>query len=128
MRKEGLVSLWIGNTKSNEDLSDFLEITYNEDGDYIPSHFAKGFKTGRYDDDFREARYYQHLLSGLKQLSKTFTNYDIVIPRFEKIIEMNPIEQFNAVIFLYNFDYELKLKYYSDGTNIFTYIGTVEYK
>lgn len=128
MKKQGFVSLWIGKTKSINDLNDFLEITYNEDGDYIASPFARVFKTGRYDDDFRESKYYEHLLSDLNELLKGFTNYDIIMSRFENILENYPIGLSNAVILLYNFEYGGIEKYYNDGVNSFTYFGTVEYE
>ncbi|MFE4243477.1 hypothetical protein [Peribacillus butanolivorans] len=40
MQKEGFVSFWVGNINSNEGLDNLLEISYTEDGDYIPSMFA----------------------------------------------------------------------------------------
>ena len=128
MKKQGFVSLWIGETKSVNDLNDFLKITYNKDGDYVPSSFARGFKTGRYDDDFREAEYYTKPLSKLNELPEGFSFYDIIMPKFERIVENNVNEHFNAVIFLYNFEYDGIQKHYNDDVNSFNYIGTVEYK
>ena len=43
MQKEGFVSFWVGNIKSSEELDNLLEISYTEDGDFIPSLFARSF-------------------------------------------------------------------------------------
>jgi Immunity protein 22 len=128
MKKQDSVSLWIGKSRSANDLKDFLRITYNEDGDYIPSPFACGFRTGRYDDDFREAKYYEQYLTQLSEISKDFSYYNIIMPKFEKIIKNNINEPFNAVIFLYNFEYNEIQKNYTDSINSFNYVGAVEYK
>lgn len=127
MKKQGSVSLWVGNTKSVDDLNEFLKITYDEDGDLIPSRFARAFKTGRYDDFCREAKFFEQPLSGLNELSKGFSYYDIIMPKFEEFA-IKIKEPFNSVIFLYNFEYDEKLKHYDNGTFSFDYIGSVEYE
>lgn len=128
MQRQGFVSLWIGTTKSEKDLNDFLKITYNEDGDYVRPPFAKGFGIRRFDDDFREAKYYEKSLNNLDEISTEFSYFNIIMPKFKQIINKDFLQHFNAVIFLYNFEYEGSEKHYSDGINSFNYIGTVEYK
>ena len=41
MEKEGYVSLWIGNIKSDDELMAYVELEYTDDGDCIPSKFLK---------------------------------------------------------------------------------------
>lgn len=43
MEKEGYVSLWIGNIKSDDELMAYVELEYTDDGDCIPSKFLKDF-------------------------------------------------------------------------------------
>ncbi|MGG6445282.1 immunity 22 family protein [Pseudobacillus badius] len=44
MERDGYVSLWTGTFKTNADLQQYLLISYNEDGDAVPSNLKKMFK------------------------------------------------------------------------------------
>jgi len=128
MKKEGFVSFWVGTTKSEKDLDEFMKTTYDEDGNYVKPHFAKKFDIRRFDEDFREVKFYEQSLKSLEDISKGFSYYDIIIPKFMKFVNNNFPSSFNAVILLYNFDYSGTKEYYNDGINNFQYIGSVEYK
>ena len=43
MEQEGYVSLWIGKSESDEELLNYVETDYTEDGDCLPSQFLKDF-------------------------------------------------------------------------------------
>lgn len=52
MERDGYVSLWTGTFKTNADLQQYLLISYNEDGDAVPSEFEKDVQIDYYDEDF----------------------------------------------------------------------------
>ncbi|WP_445670567.1 immunity 22 family protein [Peribacillus sp. FSL K6-1552] len=75
MQKEGFVSFWVGNINSSEELDNLLEISYTEDGDFIPSMFARGFGIDRYDDAVREADFYDEADNLLSRLLEGYSYY-----------------------------------------------------
>lgn len=57
MERDGYVSLWTGTFKTNADLHQYLLISYNEDGDAVPSEFEEDVQLAYYDEDFMEAEF-----------------------------------------------------------------------
>ena len=57
MEREGYVSLWIGNIKSDDELIAYVELEYTDDGDCIPSKFLKDFSMNA-----EKCRHRSHLL------------------------------------------------------------------
>ena len=51
MEREGYVSLWIGNSKSDEELLEYVELVYTDDGDWLPSQFLQDFNIDINDFD-----------------------------------------------------------------------------
>ncbi|MFC0414081.1 immunity 22 family protein [Cytobacillus solani] len=82
MEEEGFVSLWVGKFKSNNDLQNYLLITYTEDGDAIPSTFEKDFQIDYFDEDFMEAEYFDQETKNLPALLDGCSYDDAVIPNF----------------------------------------------
>ena len=125
MEQEGFVSLWAGKFKSNKDLQDYLSISYTRDGDAIPSKFETGFGIDYYDEDFREAEYYDGELNKLPTLLKGCSYDDIVIPNYIETYGETLKYSVNSLILLYNFLHSEKVNNHSSHVN---YIGSVTYK
>ncbi|ASS95570.1 immunity 22 family protein [Peribacillus simplex] len=106
MQKEGFVSFWVGNINSSEELDNLLEISYTEDGDFIPSMFARSFGIDRYDDAVREADFYDEADNSLSRLLEGFSYDDDIIPKFSSLCGAQLPSEYNVVILLYNFKYE----------------------
>ncbi|MGE7685910.1 immunity 22 family protein [Peribacillus simplex] len=106
MQKEGFVSFWVGNINSSEELDNLLEISYTEDGDFIPSMFARSFGLDRYDDAVREADFYDEADNSLSRLLEGFSYDDDIIPKFSSLCGAQLPSEYNVVILLYNFKYE----------------------
>ncbi|GGE63226.1 immunity 22 family protein [Priestia taiwanensis] len=127
MQKEGYVSFWIGNINSLEELESLLKVTYTEDGDYVPSLFARGFDIERYDDAVREAEFYDEADNSISRLLEGYSYDDIIIPRILSLCGDDLQKNFNAVILLYNFKYEGIKKNITIDTSDLEFVGTVEY-
>ncbi|MFF2496849.1 immunity 22 family protein [Peribacillus sp. NPDC058075] len=127
MQKEGFVSFWVGNINSSEELDNLLEISYTEDGDFIPSMFARSFGIDRYDDAVREADFYDEADNSLSRLLEGFSYDEDIIPKFSSLCGAQLPSQYNVVILLYNFKYEgIKKKTTINNSNL-EFLGAVEY-
>ncbi|MFJ9383784.1 immunity 22 family protein [Peribacillus sp. NPDC101481] len=127
MQKEGFVSFWVGNINTSEELDNLLEISYTEDGDFIPSMFARSFGIDRYDDAVREADFYDEADNSLSRLLEGFSYDDDIIPKFSSLCGAQLPRQYNVVILLYNFKYEgIKKKTTINNSNL-EFLGAVEY-
>ncbi|GAA0135150.1 immunity 22 family protein [Paenibacillus sp. YSY-4.3] len=128
MEQERLVSLWVGNVQSSEELDRLLAVSYSDEGDFIPSIFAKHFEIDRYDDAVREAEYYDEASSVLNQLLEGFSYDDEIIPRFTNLVQEGLTDGFNAVVLLYNFKYTGEIFEANVQSNYFRFLGAVEYQ
>ncbi|WP_082687045.1 immunity 22 family protein [Bacillus sp. FJAT-27445] len=128
MEQEGYVSLWVGEFSSSENFSEYLSIEYDEDGEAIPSNFERGFSIEYYDLDFQEVIFYQQPLSNLNQILEGASYDEVIIPKFKGMLANNAHEKVNAVVLLYNFQYNSCVKMDKSGLNTLHYIGAVQYK
>ncbi|NEW09776.1 hypothetical protein GK047_28050 [Paenibacillus sp. SYP-B3998] len=127
MEKEGFVSLWVGSIQSSEELDRLLAVSYSDEGDFIPSIFAKQFEIRRYDDAVREVEYYEEESNDLNQLLEGFSYDDEIVPRFAALMKEGLTNTFNAVVLLYNFKYTGEIIEGTIKSNYFRFLGTVEY-
>ncbi|TVX94887.1 immunity 22 family protein [Cohnella terricola] len=128
METEGNVSLWIGNIQSAEDLDRLLAVSYSDEGDFIPSIFAEHFEIHRYDDEVREAEYYEEASNDLNQLLEGFSYDDEIVPRFDTLVQEELPNDINAVVLLYNFKYTGKIIEATIQSTYLRFLGTVEYQ
>jgi hypothetical protein len=128
MEKEGFVSLWVGNVQSSEELDRLLAVSYSDEGDFIPSIFAKHFNIRRYDDAVREAEYYEEASGDLNQLLEGFSYDDEIVPRFTALVQEGLTNDFNAIVLLYNFGYNREIVEATIQSNYFRFLGSVEYR
>ncbi len=127
MQKEGFVSLWLGKINSSEELDNLLEITYTEDGDFIPSIFAWSFDIERYDDAVREAEFYDDDDNLLGRLLEGFSYDEVIIPKITSLCGEQLQSNYNAVILLYNFKYEGNKMKTTINTSNLEFLSVVEY-
>jgi hypothetical protein len=125
MRKDGVVSLCVGRADSSTDLDAYLGVSYSEDGDYIPSLFAIDFGIGYYDEDFREARYFEKPLHSVRDLLQDFSYASKIIPRFEQIAGSYCEGSIDAIVLLYNFNYGGPIRAIAEGPVQLQYMGAV---
>lgn len=128
MEKEGFVSLWVGSVQSSEELDRLLVVSYSDEGDFIPSIFAKHFEIRRYDDAVREAEYYEEASNELNQLLEGFSYDDEITLRFDTLVRGELPNDINAVVLLYNFKYTGEIVEATIQSNYLRFLGTVEYQ
>ncbi|MEH7341876.1 immunity 22 family protein, partial [Priestia megaterium] len=56
MEKQGIVSIWLGNIKNQKQLEKYVDLTYDEEGESVPSKFFEDFNIDmdETDEDFIE--------------------------------------------------------------------------
>lgn len=118
------VSVWIGNFESNDELMNYTNIEYTEDGDSISSIFEKIFNLDYYDRDLVEKKRISQPTNNVKELLKGFSYSDQFIKQFDIV---NQEKEFNAAILVYNFEYDAqktKIKYKNSELE---FIGIAQY-
>ncbi|WP_053362292.1 immunity 22 family protein [Bacillus sp. FJAT-27251] len=128
MEREGYVSLWVGEFDSREKLDDYLEIKFTEDGDALLSSFEKAFSIEYYDIDFREAVLFKQPPAAFQEILKGFSYDEIIFPRFAGQYAKGLPHSYNAVVLLYNFEYDGGSAPAKGGANQLGYIGAVFYR
>jgi len=123
-----MVSLWLGCIDSESALDDLIKTEYNEDGDYIPSEFAKKFSINRYDEDNRESEFYEEPLKSLESILEGFSHDKVIIPKLKEFNFTRDITEYNCAILLYDFEYDQRIKESKQKQCYLEYIGSVEYK
>ena len=98
------VSLWLGNFTSKKALNNFLKEKYDEDGD-VSSEFMEDFQIEYIDHDFQEIYYYENETSK----EKIFNDFSYINSFLAEIPETN-WQEYNSIIFLYNFEYPGTIK------------------
>ncbi|GAA0086286.1 immunity 22 family protein [Clostridium sp. CTA-7] len=129
MERKGYVSLWIGNIKSDDELLEYVELVYTDDGDCLPSQFSKDFNIDidDFDDDYTEKVCLEQNVTSITELISGCSYDDIVIPKYEKITDGVSIAKCNAGILLYNFQYDENVKSVNNKDYEFKFIGLVGY-
>jgi hypothetical protein len=129
MEYSGVVSVWFGVSKSFENLEEYVDIEYTEDGDSIDSKFGINFEFGNYDEDNIEICFYEEPKNNIDDILNDFSYSEVIIPNIKELVNGdNLVYWINSVIVLYDFQYDEAKS--GDGTeNIeIKFIGTVPYK
>ena len=129
MEKEGYVSLWIGNAKSDEELLEYVELVYTDDGDWLPSQFLQDFNIDidDFDEDFIERVCRQKEANSIIELISGCSYENIIMPKYENLIDGVSAVKFNAGILIYNFQYDGNVGSVNNKDYEFKFIGSVEY-
>ncbi|MGC4378930.1 immunity 22 family protein [Fictibacillus sp. Mic-4] len=129
MEKKGYVSLWIGNIKNEELLSNYVELVYTDDGDFLPSPFLTDFNIDidDFDEDFLERVVHDRSNENVRDLIAGCSYDEVVIPRFEAMNITGICKDTNSAILLYNFKYNARKKEVIKNGYEFRFVGSVSY-
>lgn len=105
MIKENKVSLWLGFFENVDDFKNYIGVSYDEGGNYIPSNFQENYAIKKYDLDAIESDWISQKCSDVESLLTGFSEDYEIIPQFQKMLEHKNIENYNSIILLYNFEY-----------------------
>ena len=124
MEKQGWVSFWLGNIKDEDSIGEYVDLTYDEDGESVPSKFFMDFNIDmdETDEDTIEKAVYKNSSNDIFTLLAGCSYGEIIIPQFKKSIDLK--KSYNAVILIYNFEYNNEIT----STNAFDFITTTNYE
>lgn len=124
MKKTIAVSLWLGQVTSEEELDDYVEISYSEDGRDISSAFLREFSIDQddFDEDFFECAFRTNNSCFLSELLNGCSYEEEIIPCFEQKIGGGLNMEYNAVILMYEYDYPVLS---TPENSKFTFTGTI---
>ncbi|WP_176523582.1 immunity 22 family protein [Bacillus pseudomycoides] len=128
MEYRGVVSLWLGTSRSFNQLQEYVDMEYTEDGDSIDSKFGVNFGFGYYDEDQIEIMFYEEPKIHIEEILQDFSYSEIIIQKFKDLMKKeNVAASMNSVILLYDFHYDAeKIKDTYEGLE-FIFIGAVRY-
>jgi len=118
------VSIWIGNFGSKEELMNYINIEYTEDGDSISSVFEKDFNLDYYDRDLVEKKWISKSTNSVKDLLDGFSYSDQFLEQFDTI---NYSDEFNSAILIYNMEYDAKKIKSKYKNSELKFIGVAQY-
>lgn len=121
MIKKNKVSLWLGKFTTSDEFARYVDIKYDEDGNYIKSTFQEDFAIARYDLDASEKDWISERCDDIETLLAGFSCDYEIIPKFEKLISNEKLSEYNSILLLYNFEYEKAYK-----NKRMDYIGCVD--
>jgi len=100
MEKKNIVSVWLGNFDSQGEFEEFIAEEYSEDGD-VTSHFMKSFNIDFIDNQFQEVIFLDQPSGTIQNLIRPLSYSETFVHNFESV----PIEKYNCIVALYNFEY-----------------------
>lgn len=124
MEKQGWVSIWLGNINDEDSVGKYVDLTYDEDGESVPSQFFIDFNIDmdETDEDTIEKAVYKNSSSDISVLLDGCSYEEIVIPKIQKSINLK--KSYNAVILIYNFEYNNEIS----STGAFDFIAVTNYE
>ncbi|MCC5803775.1 immunity 22 family protein [Rossellomorea vietnamensis] len=105
MEKQSWVSIWLGNMNGEDSIEEYVNVTYDENGESVPSKFYNDFNIDmdEMDEDKIEKAVYKSRSSNMVTLLTGCSYEEIIVPQMKG--ERNFKKSYNAVILLYDFDY-----------------------
>lgn len=124
MEKQGWVSIWLGNINDEDSIGEYVDLTYDEDGESVPSQFFIDFNIDmdETDEDTIEKAVYKNNSSDISALLDGCSYEEIVIPKIQKSINLK--KSYNAVILIYNFEYKNEIS----SADAFDFIAATNYE
>ncbi len=124
---ENMVSIWLGNFETENDLLEYTEETYTEDGEWVSSTFCKEFFDGDdpYEIDFFERYSVGDASADIRVLLEGCSYDDSVIQSLMSAVGKTLNKEYNSVILIYDFSVDDRLYQIKGQVD---YIATVPYQ
>ena len=127
MREEGFVSLWLGVAPTADDLEQYVALTYNEDGELVPSQFMEDFELPRWEEACREAELLGEVGDSVAEVLSGFSYDSQLIEQFQRMLGESLTSPVNAAVLLYNFNHQSPTVTQSDGAIQLRFVGVAKY-
>ncbi|RAS82277.1 immunity 22 family protein [Priestia endophytica] len=130
MESLGVMSLWLGHFATKKELEEYIEVEFNEEGDRIRSLFMRDFKMGfsDYDEYLLEKTFKEEATSSLKRLLQNIAYEEQILSQFVSRYGIELQESFNAVIAIYDTQYDEEKDEVSLQGRRLVYMGSVVYE
>lgn len=124
MEKQGWVSIWLGNIDDEDSIGEYVDLTYDEDGESVPSQFFIDFNIDmdEIDEDTIEKAVYKNGSQDISTLLEGCSYEEIIIPKIKKSMNLKGV--YNAVILIYNFEYNNEIS----SAGVFDFIAATNYE
>ncbi|PFR44768.1 immunity 22 family protein [Bacillus thuringiensis] len=106
MEVHGMVSIWLGNMKTQDQLDAYIDVTYDEEGDAIPASFFVDFNIDMIDvdEDFIEKEVLEEASDDISMLLTGCSYDDKILSRIKEVVKLNKC--YNSIVLIYNFQYD----------------------
>lgn len=110
-------------------MTNYVELIYTEEGDFLPSPFLKDFNIDidDFDEDFLEKVLHEEEKEKVSELIAGCSYENVVIPLFQKSYGATLPDNINSAILLYDFYYDGEIKQTSNKEPNFIFVGSVSY-
>jgi hypothetical protein len=131
MRKEGMVSLWVGKMPDQKRLRDYVEIPYPDESngcdEIMPSKFGEDFEINYYDEDFIECTFFDSETLFLQNLLSQNSYAEVISSRFIVTNGEEVKSGVNVAILLYNYEYSGSVSEINYMDYTLKYLGSTSY-
>ena len=119
MEVHGIVSIWLGNMKTQDQLDAYIDVTYDEEGDAIPASFFVDFNIDMIDvdEDFIEKEVLEEASDDISMLLTGCSYDDKILSRINEEVKLK--KSYNSIILIYNFQYDNSVSNF-EGFNFVT--------
>ncbi|WP_090920228.1 MULTISPECIES: immunity 22 family protein [unclassified Bacillus (in: firmicutes)] len=130
MGNSGVMSLWIGNFRTKQNLKDYVEMKFDEVGNRIPSQFMRDFNLDfiNYNQDLLESTFIEDSVTSLALLLSGSSYEADILPQFVEHYGEELSESYNSVIRLYDFEYDGEVDKTKFKSGNLIYRGSVVYE
>lgn len=124
METHGMVSIWLGNIKTQNELEKYVNLTYGDDGESVPSKFFVDFNIDmdETDEDFIEKAVLVEKSDNISALLEGCSYEETILPKIRNYVKLDKL--YNAVILIYNFEHQNLVTSFED----FDYITSTSYQ
>ena len=125
METDNTVSIWIGNFKNLTELENYIDLTYDDEGEIVISDFFNDFKIdiNDIDEDLIEKAVLPNETNDISIFLRTASYEEQLLCKLNAL-ESLTINKGNAVVLIYNYAYDGSVKF-SDYLN---FITSVDYR
>ncbi len=123
--KDGIVSMWVGTFRSEDDLYGYLGFRYDDDGN-ASSQFATHSGLVWYDQDRQEASFLGKRPSDTREAMEGHSYIESFVEEASETLQRATNAHWNSLILLYNYSYDPDKAHPSKGCRLI-YVGSFQY-
>jgi len=107
METDNTVSIWIGNFKNLTELENYIDLTYDDEGEIVVSDFFNDFKIdiNDIDEDLIEKAVLPNETNDISIILRTASYEEQLLCKLNAL-ESLTINKGNAVVLIYNYAYD----------------------